>query len=139
MAAADLLARLTKVRPTGRGRWSACCPAHEDRSPSLTITEKDDGLVLIRCFAECPADAIVGAVGLELSDLFPPRPVEHARPMRRPFNSNDVLRAAAFEALVASVAASNVAQGKTLTQVDRERLVTAAARLQRASELANDA
>jgi len=41
-----------------RGRWSggrgmACCPAHDDRSPSLSIADGADGRLLLRCHAGC--------------------------------------------------------------------------------------
>lgn len=63
-----LLERLEGV--SGRnGRWQARCPAHEDRSPSLAITESDDK-ILIHCFAGCSAADIMAAVGLQLGDLF---------------------------------------------------------------------
>jgi len=39
MSIENLLNRLTKVKG-GRGRWTACCPSHEDRSPSLAIKLK---------------------------------------------------------------------------------------------------
>ena len=65
-----LLDRLDKV--TGRdGKYTARCPAHEDKTPSLSITEAEDGKVLIKCHAGCPVEDIVGAVGLEVKDLFP--------------------------------------------------------------------
>jgi hypothetical protein len=50
-AAADLAAVLN-ARPTGRG-WMARCPAHRDRTPSLSIREADDGRLLLKCFAGC--------------------------------------------------------------------------------------
>lgn len=58
----------------GRGLWT--CPAHEDRSPSLSVNEGDDGRVLINCFAGCEAAAVVEAIGLNLRDLFDGRPPE---------------------------------------------------------------
>ena len=65
-----ILDRLDKL--TGRdGRYTALCPAHDDKSPSLSITETQDGKVLIHCHAGCSAGDIVEAVGLELKDLFP--------------------------------------------------------------------
>lgn len=33
--------------------WMACCPAHEDREPSLSISSGRDGKVLVRCHAGC--------------------------------------------------------------------------------------
>lgn len=43
MSVSEVLDRLEKVRRRGRGRWIACCPAHDDRNPSLAIGERDDG------------------------------------------------------------------------------------------------
>jgi putative DNA primase/helicase len=33
--------------------WMARCPAHDDREPSLSITDTKDGMVLVRCHAGC--------------------------------------------------------------------------------------
>ena len=68
MTARELLSRLEAVRPV-KGGWQARCPAHPDKSPSLSITESD-GRVLLKCFAGCETSAIVAAMGLEMSDLF---------------------------------------------------------------------
>jgi hypothetical protein len=65
----EILGQLERVHKTGRG-WSARCPAHEDRNPSLSIAEGDDGRILLRCFAGCPTDRVCGSLGLKLSDLF---------------------------------------------------------------------
>lgn len=46
-----LLARLNLVRKTGNGRWVCRCPAHDDRSPGLSVRELDDGCVLLHCCA----------------------------------------------------------------------------------------
>jgi len=58
-----------KAKATGGG-FIARCPAHDDRSPSLSIREGQDGRVLLKCFAGCEPDAIAGALGLTLRDLF---------------------------------------------------------------------
>ena len=43
-----ILSRLEKVSSNnGGGRYKALCPAHADRSPSLSICEGDDGRVLL--------------------------------------------------------------------------------------------
>jgi hypothetical protein len=65
-----VLGRLGRVK-RGPAGFVARCPAHEDRHPSLSVGEGDDGRVLVRCHAGCSADAIVSALGLELRDLFP--------------------------------------------------------------------
>jgi DNA-binding transcriptional ArsR family regulator len=36
----------------------ACCPAHDDTNPSLSLTEKADGTLLWKCFAGCSQDAV---------------------------------------------------------------------------------
>jgi len=99
MNAEKLLARLHGVKATGRGRWLARSPAHDDKSPSLSVRELEDATVLINDFGGCSVREIVAEVGLELSDLFPPRPASHRhKPERRPFHAEDVLRAVASEA-----------------------------------------
>ena len=131
-----LLSRLDKVRPTGKGRWIACCPAHGDKHPSLTITETDDGKTLVKCFTGCSVYEIVSAVGLELSDLFPPRDTNYGKPERRPFPAADVLRAIAFEALVVASSGAALLSGAPFSDTDRERLMLAVGRIQSALDAA---
>jgi hypothetical protein len=64
-----VLGRLDKVRKTGKG-WTARCPAHEDHTPSLSISETEDGTVLVHCFAGCLPEEVCGAIGLNLGALF---------------------------------------------------------------------
>jgi hypothetical protein len=133
MAVADILSRLDRVRKTGKDSWIACCPAHEDRSPSLTIRETDDGKTLLHCFTGCSIHDIVAALGMDLSDLFPPRPADHSiKPNRRPFPAADILRAIAFEALVVVTAGTVILNGEPVSEGDRERLVVAVGRIQSA-------
>jgi len=66
---ARLLDRLERVR-ADRGGWRARCPAHDDRTPSLSIAEGDDGRALLFCHAGCNFDEITTALGLETSELF---------------------------------------------------------------------
>lgn len=52
----------------GRGEsWQ--CPAHEDRSPSLSVKQGKDGAVLY-CHSGCPVEDVLAALGLTLADLF---------------------------------------------------------------------
>ena len=133
MSRADnLLSRLDKIKRTGNGMWTACCPAHDDRGPSLTIRELDDGRVLLHCFAGCSVHEVLAAVDLDITALFPEKEITHGKPERRPFPAMDALRAVAFEALVVSAAASSLLAGQPLSTVDRERLTVAASRIQAA-------
>jgi hypothetical protein len=61
--------RLERVKKNSAG-WIARCPAHEDRNPSLSIAEGNDGRLLVNCHAACTVDAVVAALGLELHDLY---------------------------------------------------------------------
>lgn len=69
MTTPELLSRLDAVRSRGTGKWSARCPSHGDKSPSLSITEGDKGL-LLKCWAGCELTDITGKLGLEIKDLF---------------------------------------------------------------------
>jgi len=138
MSAVDkLLSRLDGVKQTGTGRWIAKCPSHEDRRPSLSIREVEDGMVLVHCFTGCGGAEVIAAAGLEFSDLYPERLPAHDyhKGARRPAHAEDVLRCVAFESLLTATAASNLAQGYELTEQDRQRLWTAVERLQRAATL----
>ena len=64
-----VLDRLERVRRSGGG-WVARCPAHEDRSPSLSVREGADGRVLVYCHAGCRTEDVVAAIGLSMRDLF---------------------------------------------------------------------
>ena len=64
----DLIDRLDKVKRIGHGRAQARCPAHADKSPSLTIKEGHT-CILLHCFAGCTFEAVVAALGLEPEQL----------------------------------------------------------------------
>ena len=61
---------------TGRG-WMARCPAHDDRTPSLSIADGAEGRILLTCFAGCTWAAIRDA--LQARSLWP-RGQQHACP-----------------------------------------------------------
>ncbi|MDA1106556.1 MAG: hypothetical protein O2855_08215 [Planctomycetota bacterium] len=57
-----VLSRLHKVKPTRTG-WVACCPSHDDHSPSLSIAQGDSGRALLHCHAGCDQSAVLDAIG----------------------------------------------------------------------------
>lgn len=79
-----LLSRLDKVQGHGSKR-QARCPAHEDRSPSLSIREATDGRVLLHCHAGCEVSDIVESLGLTLGDLFPDETRRQPVPTKKDF------------------------------------------------------
>lgn len=64
-----ILDRLEKVRKAPGG-WTARCPAHADRGPSLSIGIGENEGTVLHCFAGCAPEDIVAAVGLRMRDLF---------------------------------------------------------------------
>jgi hypothetical protein len=133
MEIAALLSRLDGVR--GRdGSWSAKCPAHADRSPSLSVKELGDGRILMHCFAGCGTDAVLAALGLAIGDLFA-EPLGHNVPARRgDFTAIDALRGLTFESSVVAIAAADIAEGKPLGTEDASRICLAAGRIAEALE-----
>lgn len=131
-----LLSRLEKTRSTGPSRWLACCPAHPDKTPSMTVHETDDGRVLVHCFAGCSVESILNAAGLVFDALFPEKPSHLQKTVRRPFPASDVLAAITSEALIVATAAGNMGQGVALTDEDRKRLMIAAERINEARRIA---
>jgi hypothetical protein len=73
-----LLARLQKVRKVDAG-WTARCPAHRDKNPSLSIRLGEQGQILLKCFAGCSHEAIVQAVGMSVAELFPTTPTSASK------------------------------------------------------------
>jgi hypothetical protein len=134
MSAELLLSKLHRVKRVGPGKWCASCPTREDKSPSLSIRELDDGTVLLHDFGGDSVEAILGAVGMTFNDLYPAKPGHFSRPVRRPFNPGDLLELVAFEATVAVLVVSDVVKGKA-TEADRNRLLVAAQRLGNAAEV----
>ena len=58
-----------KARKSGTG-WIDVCPAHNDRSPSLSVNVGADGKLLLHCFAGCSFDSIISAAGLTGSKAY---------------------------------------------------------------------
>lgn len=137
MPAERVLECLEGVRRTAPGRWLARCPAHDDRSPSLSIRELDDGRMLLHDFAGCSTRAVLNALGLDLSDLFP-EPVDrsgHGPTARSTFAAADALRALSAEVTVLVMVSRTLLDGRALPDVDHARLVTAAERIRCAAAL----
>lgn len=138
----SLLSRLQKVKGKN-GSWTACCPAHNDKGPSLAIREADDGRILLHCFAGCETLSVVQALGMDMTDLFPPDskrreyPVEGKPRMKPAFYASDLIRILAFEALVVSICAHDLRKGKALKDDDYERLKVAQQRIEEVMHYAN--
>jgi hypothetical protein len=58
---AETIAKALGGRKAGNG-WSARCPAHDDRTPSLSIRDAAKGKVLVRCHAGSDQDRIISVL-----------------------------------------------------------------------------
>lgn len=74
-----VLPKLEGVRKSG-GSFMARCPAHDDSTASLSLTDGKEHPVVFHCHAGCERDAILAAIGLTWDDLCKPRDNEHRGP-----------------------------------------------------------
>lgn len=132
MALEQLLEKLDQVRQVGVGEFVACCPAHDDRNPSLAISVKEDNCVLIWCHAGCGACNVLDAIGLDFSALYP-QPFKGdslaEKPLKRRFSAHHILQAVSHELLVAIQICTMVLARQPLAVEDHARLVLVTARI----------
>ena len=99
----NFLSRLDKVKQVGRGQWLACCPAHDDKNPSMSISEKNDTFVV--CCHTCKAGGteIMESVGLTASDFYEKQDIpNHIKPVKRKWSARQICE-------IMGASASNVA------------------------------
>lgn len=133
-----VLSRLERVRKAGAG-WSARCPAHEDRTASLSVAVGNDGRILIHDFAGCSTHDVLAAIGLTVGDLFPRRLADATPEARRELQGlalRSQVKACAnvldHEAAVVLIAAGDLDRGRLLTDADHARLALAVDRIRAA-------
>jgi hypothetical protein len=138
-SAEALLGRLERIKQTGPGQWVARCPAHDDRSPSLSIREVDDGKVLIRCFAGCGAISVLDSLGLEWSALFPKGGHRDAPPSRSTIPARDLLVILDHELTVVVMILQEIITTRKVGPGHFDRLIKAVGRIAKARVIANPA
>jgi len=122
-----ILSKLEKVSRKGKDSYMACCPAHDDKTPSLALSELADGRILIKCFAGCETLEVLQAVGLEMGSLFPDgglgdfkgwQQLEDQRDSAKAKKQNDALT---LDRTVLAIAESDRRAGMRLSAKDLER------------------
>lgn len=116
-----ILDRLEKVKQVKPDSWLACCPAHDDRSPSLAITDKGDR-ALLHCYAGCTFDEIRAALGMQSHEFFADgKAPKSAAPGVSIRALNDAL---VRELVLCWVLAADRSKGKPIppADLDRERI-----------------
>ena len=127
-----ILSSLSKVRKMGPDRWMACCPAHQDKTPSLSIRETSDGRVLLHCWTGCGANEVLDAIGLDFDALFPKRLTDHAPRERQPFSHREAMAGLVPEVMFVAAASSDMLKAP-LNKQNHDRLIVAVSRLAAAS------
>ena len=135
-----LLPRLDGVTPDGR---RAICPACGGKSRKLSISEGDNGTLLVHCFAGCAVPDVLAAVGLTTADLFQRRDLRTMSPTQRSeFRQaaqiprwRAALDALAVEASVVRIAATQLAGNVPLAGADLARVREAVTRIHDAQEV----
>ena len=130
----DFLGYFEKSYRSGKDEYQCLCPAHNDKTASLSIKNLPDERILIHCFAGCAANDILEAVGLTFDDIVPKR-LGDFKPVSKPFNPYAVLKAISNETLLVALAGLEVANGKTLPHEDTDRLMIAVNRLREAYQI----
>lgn len=132
-----VLSHFSKVRSTSKnGSYNCLCPAHDDRSASLSIKICEDGRVLIHCFAGCDIQDILGAVGLTLDDIIPQR-IELLKPPGKAFNPYAVLKSLKDDALFLYLCATHIESQQELSESDKQKLLDTIGKLKEAYEYAS--
>lgn len=135
MKTESLLERLQGVRETAENEWIAMCPAHADKTPSLSIKHAKDA-TLLHCFAGCSACDVLSAIGLRLADLYDKPLRSTARVNRRRYGqAADCIRWLEDDLYVMAFASLQLQDGIPLSQSDIERLRKIFARVMTATEV----
>src|SRR5262245_48692487 len=72
-----ILPKLKRVRALGGEKYIACCPAHQDSTPSLSLCRRWSSISQMFRQLRCESDRRIR--GLSLADLFPSNG-QHYRP-----------------------------------------------------------
>lgn len=118
------LANLPKFKKLSTGRYVACCPVHGDKHPSLSITQKPDGVWVLHCFS-CGANgqAVCDSLGIDVTSLFPPSDNRrYEKQHKQGFSAWQLLQCLEKDLIVIVAAADMLRNGEVLPDSDRQYL-----------------
>lgn len=137
MSLQQILSKLQKVKHNGNGAYMACCPSHDDRSPSLSIKDNGDGRIMMKCFAGCETIDILQSIGLDWDDVMPAKPekpVHVIKPKQHSIYADDALQIIRNEAQIIVMAAMDIIKGVDIKEPEMNRIKTAMKRINAALE-----
>jgi hypothetical protein len=129
-----VLGQLDGVVRAGKA-FKALCPAHGDKTPSLSVKEGDDGRVLMHCFAGCSTDAVIAALGLNMSDLFVANTNQRLVPRVLGVNARELNAASEHEMCILYFVKADQQAGKKISDLDSQRAMLAVNRISKARRL----
>lgn len=109
-----------EYRRTGDDTYMACCPAHRDKSPSLSLKGLPDGRVLMHCFAGCSWDEILFVMDMDPSEIMPPN--DNYKPVTSALKSAEKRFIRDVQLLVCE---SAMARGERLSESDKQAVINA--------------
>ena len=133
---ANILSRLSKVASRSNDEWLACCPAHEDKTPSLAIRQSSDGKILLHCFAGCSIEEITDALGLSLNKLFPDNGFNH-NDYHHQLKQSQYKEILSNEQLVVAIAEAEIKRNHKLNAKNTGRHLLALSRIKKLEILIN--
>lgn len=123
-----VLERLDGVTRAGK-TYKALCPAHSDKTPSLSVKEGDDGRALLHCFAGCGVEGIVAAMGLSMSDLFADGAGKRHVSKIPGVSARELKAATEHELQILFIVKADQKAGRSISQSDLERTKVALNRI----------
>ena len=109
------LCKEVKSRGKNKRSWIACCPAHDDKSPSLCIDVGENDNVLIHCWAGCAFEEVLSSIGMNMSDAFPDDGYRQESFRRKPCKDKD------FHEFVLHISEQDRLHNRKQTKADKEQ------------------
>jgi len=116
---------LHKPKRAGPGKYVACCPAHDDKTPSLSIENAPDGKILVHCHAGCSQDEVIGA--LRNLGLWHKQSRQRIKSLKNQGMKEEIRR----NKIILALARSEYEQDVVHTELDRARIKRAIRFLER--------
>ena len=116
----NLLGKLERVKQVSPNRWVASSPTRVDTTPSLSIRLTEDNRILMHDFGGSSVHEILSAVGMEITDLFPPRDekVHAGKPTKERIAAIDLIKHLHPDLRLVLVAARMCVNGETIAERD---------------------